>query len=113
MAGSEKNGLMAARADLFQNAACLLTNDSNASEQLAEVRLRGRAPALIGVGLMGGGLLSRSPMEMVPGSRLLRRLAGDTFPPGVPLTSIYSRHDLVCPWWSSVLHPRPGESSMR
>ena len=35
MAGSEKNGLMAARADLFQNAACLLTNDSNASEQLA------------------------------------------------------------------------------
>lgn len=36
MAGSEKNGLMAARADLFQNAACLLTNDSNASEQLAE-----------------------------------------------------------------------------
>jgi prephenate dehydrogenase len=36
MAGSEKNGLMAARADLFQNAACLLTNDSNASEQLVE-----------------------------------------------------------------------------
>ncbi len=35
MAGSEKNGLMAARADLFQNAACLLTNDSNASEHLA------------------------------------------------------------------------------
>lgn len=35
MAGSEKNGLMAARADLFQNAACLLTNDSNASTQLA------------------------------------------------------------------------------
>jgi prephenate dehydrogenase len=34
MAGSEKNGLMAARADLFQNAACLLTNDSNASDQL-------------------------------------------------------------------------------
>lgn len=36
MAGSEKNGLMAARADLFQNAACLLTNDSNASESLAK-----------------------------------------------------------------------------
>ncbi len=73
----------------------------------------GTPTALIGVGLMGGGLLSRSPLEMVPGSRLLRRLAGDTFPPGVPLTSIYSRHDLVCPWWSSVLHPRPGESSMK
>ncbi len=36
MAGSEKNGLMAARADLFQNAACLLTNDSNASEHLTK-----------------------------------------------------------------------------
>jgi prephenate dehydrogenase len=36
MAGSEKNGLTAARADLFQNAACLLTNDSNATDQLAE-----------------------------------------------------------------------------
>jgi prephenate dehydrogenase len=36
MAGSEKNGLMAAKADLFQNAACLLTNDSNASEHLTK-----------------------------------------------------------------------------
>lgn len=34
MAGSEKNGLMAARADLFLNAACLLTNDSNAPDPL-------------------------------------------------------------------------------
>ncbi len=36
MAGSEKNGLVAARSDLFQNAACLLTNDSNASEHLTK-----------------------------------------------------------------------------
>ncbi|MGJ8642589.1 MAG: prephenate dehydrogenase [Luteolibacter sp.] len=34
MAGSEQNGLTAARAGLFDNAACLLTNDSNASEEL-------------------------------------------------------------------------------
>jgi prephenate dehydrogenase len=34
MAGSEQNGLTAARADLFANAACLLTNDSAASEPL-------------------------------------------------------------------------------
>lgn len=34
MAGSERNGLGAARADLFANAACLLTNDSGASEGL-------------------------------------------------------------------------------
>lgn len=36
MAGSEKNGLMAARADLFQNAACLLTHDSNAPDSLTK-----------------------------------------------------------------------------
>ena len=35
MAGSEKNGLMAARADLFRNAACLLTHDSSAPDALA------------------------------------------------------------------------------
>lgn len=34
MAGSERNGLAAARVDLFQNAACLLTNDSSAPPDL-------------------------------------------------------------------------------
>lgn len=34
MAGSERNGLAAARIDLFQNAACLLTNDSGAATVL-------------------------------------------------------------------------------
>lgn len=34
MAGSERNGLAAARAELFLNAACLLTNDSAASSDL-------------------------------------------------------------------------------
>ena len=36
MAGSERNGLAAARTDLFQNAACLLTNDDAAPSQLCE-----------------------------------------------------------------------------
>lgn len=36
MAGSERNGLAAARGDLFQNAACLLTNDSSAALDLCE-----------------------------------------------------------------------------
>ncbi len=36
MAGSERNGLTAARAELFQNAACLLTNDDAASSDLCE-----------------------------------------------------------------------------
>lgn len=34
MAGSERNGMEAAKIDLFEGAACLLTNDSNASEVL-------------------------------------------------------------------------------
>lgn len=37
MAGSEQNGLSAARPDLFQNAACLLTNASGASAELCNV----------------------------------------------------------------------------
>jgi prephenate dehydrogenase len=36
MAGSEQNGLEAASADLFRNAACLLTNDENVASQRAE-----------------------------------------------------------------------------
>ena len=36
MAGSERNGLQAARADLFENAACLLTNDSAANQALCD-----------------------------------------------------------------------------
>lgn len=72
----------------------------------------GTPTAAVGVGLMAGGLISKSPLQMLPGSSLMRMLRKDTFPPGVPLTSIYSRHDLVCPWWCSVLRPRPGETSM-
>jgi hypothetical protein len=63
--------------------------------------------------LMGGGLLSRSPFEMIPGSPLLKLLKQDTFPAGIPMTSVYSKSDLVCPWWFSQLNPRPGESSMQ
>ena len=72
----------------------------------------GTPTAAIGVGLMAGGLISRSPLQMLPGSSLIRLLRKDSFPPGIPITSIYSRHDLVCPWWCSVLRPRPGETSM-
>ena len=72
----------------------------------------GTPTAAIGVGLMAGGLISKSPIQMLPGSSLMRMLRKDSFPPGVPLSSIYSRHDVVCPWWCSVLRPRPGETSM-
>ena len=36
MAGSEQNGLVSAKPDLFDNAACLLTNDSRASDSRCE-----------------------------------------------------------------------------
>ena len=36
MAGSEQNGLVSAKPELFDNAACLLTNDSRASDSLCE-----------------------------------------------------------------------------
>jgi len=73
----------------------------------------GTPTAAVGVGLMAGGLISRSPFQMLPGSALVRMLRKDSFPPGIPLTSIYSKHDLVCPWWCSVLRPKPGETSMQ
>lgn len=72
----------------------------------------GTPTAAVGAVLMGGGLLSRSPFQMLPRSRFMRTLNEDVFPPGIPLTSIYSRHDLVCPWWCAALNPREGESSM-
>jgi len=73
---------------------------------------QGTPTALVGVGLMAGGLISRSPFQMLPGSSLIRTLQKDSFPPGIPLTSIYSKTDLVCPWWCATLRPRPGETSM-
>ena len=50
---------------------------------------------------------------MLPGSGLVKRLQSDTFPAHIPLTSVYSKGDLVCPYWASVLRPRQGDTSMR
>jgi pimeloyl-ACP methyl ester carboxylesterase len=64
---------------------------------------------------MAGVVLSKvlrsrtSATELLPRSPLVDRLALDPFPSEIPLTSIYSRADLVCPYWCSVLRPRPGE----
>lgn len=73
----------------------------------------GTPTAAIAVGLMGAGLISRSPFDMLPDSAFVRRVRSDKFPANIPITSIYSRHDLVCPWWASVLIPREGETSMQ
>jgi triacylglycerol lipase len=72
----------------------------------------GTPTAAVGVWLMGAGVLSRSPYDLLPNSRFVRRLREDPFPSNVPLVSVYSRHDLVCPWWASVLVPGAGETSM-
>lgn len=73
----------------------------------------GTPTAAVGVWVTGLGLLSRSPFEMLPKSRLIRSLGRDTFPAQIPLTSIYSRQDYVCPFWCSTLFPRTGETSMK
>jgi triacylglycerol lipase len=73
----------------------------------------GSPTAAVGVWVTGLGILSKSPFEMLPHSKLVRKLGRDSFPGQIPLTSIFSRHDWVCPFWCSTLFPRPGETSMK
>ncbi len=73
----------------------------------------GSPVAALGLLAMAGGLLSATPWELLPGSRFLKRLKRDTFPPGIPLTSVYSKHDLICPYPHSILRPGPGDSFMK
>ena len=70
----------------------------------------GTPTAAIGVALMGFGLLPSSATELLPRSRTIRSLATDSSK--VRLTSIYSREDLVCPYWCSVLRPDQGTHPM-
>jgi triacylglycerol lipase len=72
----------------------------------------GTPTAFLGVALLGFGAIRSSAGELLPRSRIVSALGRDTFPPGVPLTSIYSKSDIVCPYWASVLRPRPGEDHL-
>ena len=72
----------------------------------------GTLTATVGVGLMLGGLLSRSPMDMLPRSKLLRGLDETPWPRNIPLVSIFSAHDLVCPPRASKLPIGPQKPSM-
>ena len=65
----------------------------------------GTPTAVVGVALMGAGLLSRSPFQMLPTSSFLKQLNTEVFPNKIPLTSVFSRQDYVCPWWASTLRP--------
>lgn len=60
-----------------------------------------------GVGLL---FVSRALWQLFPMSPFIRQLKEGSVPPSVRLVSVYSRHDLVCPWRSSVLTPRDGEA---
>ena len=73
----------------------------------------GAPQALLGVAITSVLPMRTSSRDLLPGSRLIRSLNTDDFPAHIPLTSIYSRRDLVCPWWSSVLNPSAVETSMR
>ena len=70
----------------------------------------GTPTALVGIAILGA--VTSNPRELLPNSPVIRALRRDTFPAQVPLTSVYSREDLVCPYFASILRPRPGESSM-
>ncbi len=72
----------------------------------------GTPTAVVGGWMMLGGLLSATPWDLMPGSRFLGRLSRDSFPSDIPLTIIYSKHDLVCPYPFSILRPRAGDASM-
>ena len=69
----------------------------------------GTPTALLGMALTP---VTRNPFELMHRSRLVQSLNTDSFPPHIPFTSIYSRHDIVCPYWCSILRPEPGDSSM-
>ena len=73
----------------------------------------GTPTALVGVVLSNALWTQMSARDLMPRSSLIERLAADPFPEHIPLTSIYSRSDLVCPYWCSVLRPRPGEEHVR
>ena len=72
----------------------------------------GTPVAALGVALMGFGLFSRSPGDMLPGSQLISRIGRDFWPAHVPLTSVFSRQDVICPYWCATLRPRPGETHL-
>ena len=54
------------------------------------------------------GLVAGSGHQMLPHSPFIRRLAALPLPAHTRLVSIFSRTDLVCPYWCSFVPSRPG-----
>ena len=63
---------------------------------------RGTAMAILGTAL-GLWIVSRSALDVTPRARVLRQLNGLPWPDDVPLVSVFSRTDLLCPHRSSVV----------
>ncbi len=72
----------------------------------------GTPTALAGVALSKALFNHTSAADLLPGSRLVEAINTDAFPDHIPLTSLYSRDDLVCPYWCSILRPRSGEQGL-
>ncbi len=68
----------------------------------------GTPTAALAVAFMGLGLARASARDMMPRSPFVRGLNAEPFPDGIPLTSIYSTADLICPPWSARLGSRFG-----
>jgi len=62
----------------------------------------GTPTAALAVGL-GMFLRTNSGRDLLPNSRVVKRLNEERWPAGIPLTSIYSKSDLVCPYWCAQL----------
>lgn len=69
----------------------------------------GTPTALLALPLVLAGVHPRSLRELLPRSPLIRGLRSEGFPPAVPLTSIWSPDDVICPWWCARLHPAAHE----
>lgn len=55
-----------------------------------------------------------SARDLLPNSRVVRRLNSEQWPAHIPMTSIYSRRDVVCPYWSSQLrNPEGADAALR
>jgi pimeloyl-ACP methyl ester carboxylesterase len=70
----------------------------------------GTPTALLALPLVLAGVHPRSLRELLPRSPLVRGLREEGFPAGVPLTSVWSADDVICPWWCARLHPSAAES---
>ncbi len=64
---------------------------------------RGTPTAALAVGLSWAMRGSTSAHDLLPNSRVIQRLNEDGWPGHIPLTSVYSKADLVCPHWCSAL----------